>query len=88
MAHLHTHSSRSVCVGRSLGGGLGARGGEVGGYVHTLTTVTCFLNCWHSSGVSVSALAISGMTFTFSCNRFMNSMSRGFSLQPDTRPVS
>lgn len=43
--------------------------------------LTCFLNCWHSSGVRVSALAISGMTLTFSCNRFMNSMSKGFSLQ-------
>ena len=45
--------------------------------------LTCFLNCWHSSGVRVSALAISGMTLTFSCNRFMNSMSKGFSLQWD-----
>lgn len=44
--------------------------------------LTCFLNCWHSSGVSVSALAISGMTLTFSCRRFMNSMSRGFKLWP------
>lgn len=42
--------------------------------------LTCFLNCWLSSGVSVSALAISGMTLTFSCNRFMNSTSSGFSL--------
>lgn len=42
--------------------------------------LTCFLNCWHSSGVRVSALAISGMMLTFSCNRFINSMSRGFSL--------
>lgn len=45
--------------------------------------LTCFLNCWHSSGVRVSALAISGMTLTFSCNRFMNSMSKGFRLQRD-----
>lgn len=45
--------------------------------------LTCFLNCWHSSGVRVSALAIIGMTLTFSCNRFMNSMSKGFSLQRD-----
>lgn len=44
---------------------------------------TCFLNCWHSSGVRVSALAISGMTLTFSCNRFMNSMSKGFNLHGD-----
>lgn len=28
----------------------------------------------------MSALAMRGMMFTFSCNRFMNSISRGFSL--------
>lgn len=46
--------------------------------------LTCFLNRWHSSGVRVSALAISGMTLTFSCSRFMNSTSSGFSLRGDT----
>ncbi len=29
----------------------------------------------------MSALAMSGMMFTFSCNRFMNSISSGFSLR-------
>lgn len=46
-----------------------------------LILLTCFLNCWHSSGVSVSALAISGMIFTFSCKRFINSISNGLSLK-------
>lgn len=46
---------------------------------------TCFLNSWHSSGVIVSALAMRGMMFTFSCNLFMNSISRGFSLERGSR---
>ena len=48
---------------------------------HTHTnTHTCFLNSWHSSGVSVSALAMRGMTLTLSWSLFMNSMSSGFRL--------
>ncbi len=33
----------------------------------------------------MSALAMSGMMFTFSCNRFMNSISSGFSLRDRER---
>lgn len=43
-------------------------------------TQTWCLNCTHSSTVIVSDLAMRGMMLTFSCNRFMNSISRGFSL--------
>lgn len=44
-------------------------------------TRTCFLKSWHSSGVRVSAFAISGMTLTLSWSLFMNSMSSGFRLK-------
>lgn len=54
---------------------------EHGMYTEPTHAHTCFLNCWHSSGVIVSALAMRGMMFTFSCNRFMNSISRGFNLE-------
>jgi len=43
-------------------------------------SLTVFLKSRHSSGVSVSDLAISGMMLTLSCNRFINSMSNGFKL--------
>lgn len=45
------------------------------------TGLTCFLKSWHSSGVSVSAFAMSGMTLTLSWSLFINSMSRGFRLK-------
>lgn len=46
-----------------------------------ILTHTCFLNSWHSSGVRVSALAMRGITLTLSWRRFINSISRGFSLK-------
>lgn len=46
-----------------------------------LRNLTVLLNKWHSSGVIESALAITGIIFTLSCNLFMNSTSIGFKLQ-------
>lgn len=46
-----------------------------------LRSLTVLLNAWHSSGVIESALAITGIIFTLSCNLFMNSTSIGFKLQ-------
>ena len=46
-------------------------------------TPTFFLNCVHSSGVSVSALAITGMMFTLSCRLSMQSISICLSEWPD-----
>lgn len=44
---------------------------------------TCLLNSWISSGVMVSALAMTGMMLTLSQRRCMNSTSSGFSPWPD-----
>ena len=46
---------------------------------------TVFLNSRHSSGVSVSALAMRGIMLTLSWSRFINSTSRGFNLKTDNK---
>lgn len=48
-----------------------------------LINITCFFRCWHSSGVRVSAFAITGIMLTLSCKRLINSTSRGFNPWPD-----